>query len=316
MSGLLIALGVVLVATAFACTPQAVIDTDQPVPPGGVATGEGSGFGPSSVPGETPVQLSLSTRAGEQLGIVWSGASNAAGRFSFAFDAPQEAGHYVISARRPGTSGRPIASNNLQVGNPAAEQPAPAPAPADPPQPVAAPAPNGSPAPAPGDPSRPPVAVPAPGGSPAPALGVGRGEAPASGQRRASAPSGGDRPARAGAPQPSPGAPVLQGLGAVTDAPARSAVQERGESTAAPAAGAPSDRRPAASREASVAAPQDGQRSIAAGGGASGASSGGSVWLGLALIGTGLLAALTAGAAMLGGGASHRWSPAVLRRRR
>ena len=283
----------ILAATAFACTPAAVIDADDPVEPGGVVNGLGSGFGPANVPGVTPVELHLQTPAGAELGTVWAGSSGPDGRFSFSFEAPEQAGYYVLAATRPGERG--AVSNNLQVGNPEAVDPAPAPAPA-PEQPA-----DGR-SPAAGRPIAPvgrgqapdKVAAPSPNESSPPA----RDRVPARRQVRSVAPLGAAS-ARGGAVPIE--APALKPLGAL-DADGRPDA-----ATSARRQG----RSPSGAREASIAAPEASQPSATAQAG--GAGSNGSVWLGLGLAGTGLLLALTAGAALLGGTESSRLSLARLR---
>ncbi|MEJ7785856.1 MAG: hypothetical protein WKF96_13710 [Solirubrobacteraceae bacterium] len=285
----------ILAATAFACTPAAVIDADDPVEPGGVVNGLGSGFGPANVPGVTPVELHLQTPAGAELGTVWAGSSGPDGRFSFSFEAPEQAGYYVLAATRPGQRG--AVSNNLQVGNPEAVDPAPASAPGPAPEQPAAgrlPAVERPIAPVGRGQARDKATAPSPNGSPPPA-----GEnVPARRQVQSAAPLGADS-ARGGAVPTD--APALKRLGAL-DADGRpdaaSSTTRRGRS-------------PSGAREASIAVPEASQPIATAQAG--GAGSNGSVWLGLGLAGTGLLLALTAGAALLGGTESSRLSLARLR---
>lgn len=293
-SALMVVAGVALAATAFACTPNAVITIDGPVAPGGTVTGEGTGFGPGNAPGVASVEVQLETSRGESLGRVWAGSSSEDGRLSFSFKAPETAGYYTVVAIRSGARGG--ASNNLQVGDPQAEsEPAPSPAPAQPSPPAAAaPSPSG------------PVAGPSPNGSNSPV----RAKSPARQPARPGAPKAADSPR---------GTVVAKAAPAVSGAPTGAArLQPLSQLRPAEAGGVSrSDRPPAGSRTTSVPALAGTRRSAAAAGGASGSGDGsGSVWLGLALVGGGLLAALTAGAGMVGRTESPRWSLARRRRRR
>jgi len=102
----LLAVPLVVAATAFACGNLAAIKLDRTkARPGTELTAKGRNFNAS--PNASAVQLRFNGRGGQ---VLWEGRADANGRINAAFAAPTAAkGWYVIVATQTGPDGRPAA---------------------------------------------------------------------------------------------------------------------------------------------------------------------------------------------------------------
>jgi hypothetical protein len=138
-----LAVPLVVAATAFACGNLAALKLDQTkVRPGTEVAAKGRNFNAS--PNASAVQLRFNGRGGT---VLWEGRADANGRFNAAFTAPTTTkGWYVVVATQTGPDGRPAAGtpgrHPLKIRRPAGSASAASPA-----TPWAAPPPGGTAAP-------------------------------------------------------------------------------------------------------------------------------------------------------------------------
>lgn len=102
----LVAVPLVVAATAFACARLATLKLDRATGPAGAEiTATGRNF--NSAPNASPVAIRFNSRSGK---VLWEGRPDAQGRFRASFTMPKATpGYYVILATQTVASGAPAA---------------------------------------------------------------------------------------------------------------------------------------------------------------------------------------------------------------